>query len=68
MSRQRSNTEVIATKAQLRQEALKRAAEIAEGAKKHAIKEATKPMGLCLFITVFILVAVIAPPLAIVLL
>jgi len=67
MSRQ-NNTHAIATRAELRQIALKRAASAAEAAKKKAIKEANKPMGLCLIISVFMLAVIIAPPLVIVLL
>jgi hypothetical protein len=51
-----------------RQEDTKKIIKVAEKAKKEAIKAANEPMGACLFIAVFMLALIIAPPLAIVLL
>ncbi len=53
---------------EVRQENLKNARDKANKDKKEAIALANQPLGLCLFIGIFILVAIIAPPLAIVLL
>ena len=54
--------------AQIKQEALRNARDKAKSDKEEAIKLATQPLGFCLFIAIFILAAIIAPPLAIVLL
>lgn len=53
---------------QTRSEKLQGAVQVAEGKKRQAIKEATKPLGFCLFIAVFLLIVAIAPPIALVLL
>lgn len=55
-------------KSEIKQQAMKDARDRAAKSKKEAIELANQPLGLCLFITVFILAAVIAPPIAIVLL
>lgn len=64
MSRQRSNdTQVIATKAELRQIALKKTMEMAEANKKQAIKAANEPLnGGCFLVIILIFVLVIAFP------
>lgn len=62
-----SPTMFLAT-SEVKQQAMKDARDRADRNKKEAIELANQPLGLCLVITVFILAAVIAPPLAIVLL
>lgn len=64
MSRQRSSdTQVIATKAELRQIALKRAVDIADEKKKQAIKAANEPINDgCFLVIILIFVLVIAFP------
>lgn len=54
--------------AEVRQKALKDARDKAAGDKQEAINLANQPLGLCLFIAIFILAAIIVPPLAIVIL
>lgn len=53
---------------EVKQQAMKDARDNAAKNKQQAVDLANEPLGLCLFIAIFILAAVIAPPLAIVLL
>lgn len=53
---------------EIKQQALKKERDKAAKDKEEAIKLATQPLGFCLFIAIFILAAIIAPPLVIVLL
>ena len=53
---------------EVKQQALKETRDRAAKNKEEAIQLATQPLGFCLFIAIFILAAIVAPPLAIVLL
>lgn len=55
-------------KSEMKQQALKDVRDKAAKNKQDAIKAASEPLGLCLFIAIFILAAIVVPPVAIVLL
>lgn len=65
MSPLKSNDDIIvAEKAEKRQRQLKKAAEIAEAAKKKAIKDATENLGLCGLVLIALIITAVAFPLA----
>lgn len=57
-----SKTEQYQIKSEMRGYKLKKAAEVAEAAKKKAMKDASEPLGLCLFVGLAIVAGIIALP------
>ena len=57
-----SKTEQYQIKSEMRGYKLKQATEVAEAAKKKAMKEASEPLGLCLFVGLAIMAGIIALP------
>ncbi len=64
MSPQKNSATMYLQREAVRQEKMQRAIRVAEKAKKEAMRKAQEPMGACLIVAVFLLVAIIAPPVA----